>query len=150
MSEHHHPVSAPCAGDLFGGSRLSAARRVIAEAVRSLGGAFTAEELHAAVSATRAGIGVATVYRAVAAMSAAGALAPVGSRDGSTLYALCAGGDHHHHLVCTGCGTVVGIACPVDGSLLRSAENAGYTVTAHEVTLYGLCAACAACAAERG
>ncbi|TDB36964.1 MAG: transcriptional repressor [Actinobacteria bacterium] len=142
MSGQTHAPAALLANELFGGSRLSVARRAIAEAVRSLGGAFTAEELHEAVASSREGIGVATVYRAVAAMTAAGSLAPVGSRKGSTLYALCAGGDHHHHLVCTGCGTVVGIACPVDGSLMRSAEDAGYTVTAHEVTLYGLCAAC--------
>lgn len=142
MSPHHHIAATPCANALFGGARVSAARRAITGAIDSLGGAFTADELHAAVSATHAGIGVSTVYRAVAAMTASGSLAPVGTRDGSTLYALCAGGEHHHHLVCTGCGTVVGIACPVDGSLLRSAEKAGYTVTAHEVTLYGLCAAC--------
>ncbi|PKQ19921.1 MAG: hypothetical protein CVT66_07820 [Actinobacteria bacterium HGW-Actinobacteria-6] len=144
MSKIHHPTDKAPSPDLFGGQRLSAARRRIAAAVPSIGGAFTAEDLHEVVSAGDGpGIGVATVYRAVSAMTAAGSLAAVGARDGSTLYALCTGGEHHHHLVCTGCGIVVGIGCPIDGALRRSAEEAGYTVTSHEVTLYGLCRACA-------
>jgi len=133
--------------DLFGGRRVSAARRTIAHAATELHGAFTVEELHAAVLRTEANVGIATVYRAVAAMSAAGSLAPVGYRDGSALYALCTGGAHHHHLVCTDCGTVVGVACPIDRSLERAASDAGYTVTGHEVTLYGLCGTCSG---ERG
>jgi Fur family ferric uptake transcriptional regulator len=121
---------------------VSAARRSIARAAAAFRGAFTVEELYASVTGSEPGVGMATVYRAVAAMSTAGSLAPVGARDGSTLYALCAGGSHHHHLVCTGCGTVAGIACPIDRSLEKAAREAGYTVTGHEVTLYGLCSAC--------
>jgi Fur family ferric uptake transcriptional regulator len=143
MPETHHTHQHAPLPDLFGGRRMSAARLRIAASVPSIGGAFTAEDLHEVVSAGDGpGIGVATVYRAVAAMTAAGSLAAVGARDGSTLYALCTGGEHHHHLVCTGCGTVVGIGCPIDGALRRSAEEAGYTVTSHEVTLYGLCRDC--------
>ena len=144
MSETpHRPSRTAVPASLYGGGRVSAARRAIATALGTIDAAFTVEDLHAAVLATQAGIGVATVYRAVGAMAATGSVAPVGTRDGSTLYARCAGGSHHHHLVCTGCGAVVGIACPVDSALLHSAEKAGYTVTAHEVTLYGLCSTCA-------
>lgn len=144
MTAHPHAPTIPPGTDIFGGTRMSAARRRIADAVGALGCAFTAEDLHAAVAdAGGSGIGVATVYRAVSAMADAGSLAPVGSRDGSTLYALCRGGEHHHHLVCTGCGAVAGIECPLGGEVERSAAAAGYTVTEHEITLYGLCAGCA-------
>jgi Fur family ferric uptake transcriptional regulator len=136
--------TSPPAGvrDLFGSRRVSAARHTIADAAAALDGAFTVDELHASVTRAEPGIGIATVYRAVSAMVGAGSLAPVGYRDGSALYALCAGGAHHHHLVCTGCGTVVGMACPVDRSLETAARQAGYTVTGHEVTLWGLCGSC--------
>lgn len=139
---HIHTPAPAEVRDLFGERRVSAARHTIARAAAALHGAFTVEELHASATRSEPGVGMATVYRAVAAMSAAGSLAPVGYRDGSALYALCAGGTHHHHLVCTGCGTVVGIACPVDQSLERAARQAGYTVTGHEVTLHGLCRSC--------
>ncbi len=129
--------------DLFGDRRVSAARRIIAQATSALHGAFTVEDLHASVVRAEASVGLATVYRAVAAMLAAESLVPVGYRDGSALYALCVGGAHHHHLVCTGCGTVAGIACPIDRALEHAAFEAGYTVTGHEITLYGLCRTCA-------
>lgn len=139
----HSPTPVPDPVRLFGGGRMTAARRAIADAIGTIGTAFSVDDLHAAVARTRPDIGLATVYRAVGALAAAGSIAPVGSRDGSTLYTLCAGGEHHHHLVCTGCGAVVGIACPVGSALLGSAEAEGYTVTAHEVTLWGLCRSCA-------
>lgn len=137
-----HTTSTVGVRDLFGGRRVSAARRTIADAAALIHGAFTVEQLHAAVALSAPGIGLATVYRAVAAMSAAGSLAPVGFRADSALWALCPGGTHHHHLVCTGCGTVAGIACPVDQLLEDAARATGYTVTGHEVTLYGLCRSC--------
>lgn len=127
---------------LYGGVRLSAQRALIAEVVTSLPRAFTAEELHDAVARVEPGVGLATVYRALAAMHEAGSVTTVGERAGSALLARCNRHDHHHHLVCTSCGTVVGIDCPLGEETLASAERAGHLVTRHEITLYGLCAGC--------
>lgn len=127
----------------YGTARVSAARRDIAGAVAGFPGAFSVEDLHREVSRTSPGIGVATVYRAVAAMSRSGHLAAVGTRDGTTLWAVCGGGAHHHHLVCTSCGAVTGVACPLESGLIAAADGAGYTLTGHEITLYGVCGACA-------
>lgn len=127
---------------LYGGGRLSAQRALIAEVVTTLPGAFTADELHAAVARIAPGVGLATVYRALAAMHAAGSVTAVGERAGSALLARCNRHDHHHHLVCTACGTVVGVECPLGAETLASAERAGHLVTRHEITLYGLCATC--------
>ncbi|MRR12895.1 transcriptional repressor, partial [bacterium] len=82
---------------MYGTARTSAQRRLIAEVVTSLPGAFTAEELHRAVVERCAGIGLATVYRALAAMQSAGTVSPVGERGGSALLARCDRNDHHHH-----------------------------------------------------
>lgn len=127
----------------YGPQRVSEARRAIAAVVATLPGAFSVEELREAAARTVPGIGLATAYRAVNAMLDTGYLASVGTRDGTALYAVCAGGAHHHHLVCTSCGAVAGIACPLDGGLASTAHRAGYTLTAHEITLYGVCRACA-------
>lgn len=130
------------AHQLYGNARMSAQRARIAEAVLGTPGAFTAEDLHRRVRSTAPGIGLATVYRALAAMQEAGAIATVGDRQGSALLARCERHDHHHHLVCTACGSVVGIECPLGDAALTSAERAGHLVTRHEITLYGLCAGC--------
>lgn len=105
-------------------------------------GAFTAEELHRAVCSLSATIGLATVYRALAAMHTTGTITTVGERGGSALLARCNRDDHHHHLVCTSCGSVVGVECPLGEAALQAATREGHLVTSHEFTLYGLCAAC--------
>ena len=127
----------------YGSGRVTAPRRAIARAADGLRRAFTVEDLIAEVRATNPGIGTATVYRAVAAMEANGALARVGMRDDSTLYVRCAIEGHHHHLVCTGCGAVTHARCPLGDDTPRHAGADGFTVTGHELTLYGVCSRCA-------
>lgn len=127
---------------LYGRARMSAQRVLIAEEVLAFAGAFTAEDLHRRVSRRAEGVGLATVYRALGAMQDAGAVAAVGDRGGSALLARCGRSDHHHHLICTGCGSVVSIECPLGQAALAAATREGHLVTRHEITLYGLCATC--------
>lgn len=128
----------------FGASRVTERRRAVALAADGFGGAFTVEDLVSAARDRSPGIGVATVYRAVAAMESAGSLERVGSRDGSALYVRCTAEGHHHHLVCTACGRVAHTACPLaDGMGRDGTVRDGFVVTSHEITLYGLCARCA-------
>lgn len=124
----------------FGSGRMTSQRATIAEAVAKTTGAFTVEALADDVRRVAPGIGVATVYRAVATMESNGWLERVGERDGAALYLHCSEHDeHHHHLVCTGCGRVELTECPL-GQVDR---RAGFVLTHHDVTLYGLCPACA-------
>jgi Fur family ferric uptake transcriptional regulator len=127
---------------LYGGARMSVPRSVIADAVLAQTGAFTAEDLHRALAEGRTPIGLATVYRALGAMQVAGSVAVVGQRDGSALLARCGRDDHHHHLVCTSCGRVVGIDCPLGREKPDAVTRDGHLVTRHEITLYGLCSTC--------
>lgn len=130
----------------YGGGRMSAARRAIARAVDAQSGrAFSVEDVAGCVRAASPGIGLATVYRAITAMEAAGSVEQVGSRDGATLYARCGSTRHHHHLLCTGCGAVADVECPVHVDV-HTAE--GFAVTGHSLVIYGLCAACCGKAAS--
>ncbi len=133
----------------YGHARTSAQRATIAHAVEELGGAFTIDALREALHPEHSGIGLATVYRAIAAMEASGWLQRVGDREGSALYTRCTGGAHHHHLVCTECGAVARADCPLDATVIPSAVSAGFIITHHEVTLYGLCSKCAPPAADQ-
>jgi Fur family ferric uptake transcriptional regulator len=126
--------------------RVSRQRVLIAEAADAQTAAFTAEDLARAVAGAGGRVGIATVYRAIAAMAAAGFVEQVGARDGAILWARCRAGEHHHHLVCEGCGRVEEIGCELAGTLQRASADSGFVVTRHELSLYGLCAACT----ERG
>ncbi|MDO8964540.1 MAG: transcriptional repressor [Coriobacteriia bacterium] len=126
----------------YGGGRASAPRLAIARAVLGMQGAFTIDDLARSARVTDSGIGTATIYRAIASMSAAGFIESIGGRDGTAIYIRCAEHGHHHHLVCTSCGAVAHTPCPVDRAVIDHAGAQGYLVTGHEVNLYGLCARC--------
>jgi Fur family transcriptional regulator, ferric uptake regulator len=127
----------------FGGGRASSQRLAIAAATAAESGAFTADDLAASARAEDPRIGLATVYRSIAAMLASGWLERVGTRDGHALYLRCTAGEHHHHhLVCTSCGRVEETPCPLGDVALERAARAGFVVTRHEVNVYGLCRSC--------
>jgi Fur family transcriptional regulator, ferric uptake regulator len=127
--------------EAYGAGRVSPQRAAIALAVdASSDRAFSAEDLAAAVRRETRDVGLATVYRAVAAMEAAGFIEPVGERAGATLYARCGRTGHHHHLMCTSCGTVADATCPV--GVTPDAGDSGFRITGHSLVLYGLCPRC--------
>jgi Fe2+ or Zn2+ uptake regulation protein len=112
-----------------------------------MSGAFTVEDLARAVRAQSQSIGAsaagtATVYRAIASMESAGFVTRVGSRDAHVLYAHCTLPSHHHHVVCDGCGRVASAPCPLESLDLSAPHDNGFTITRHEVTMYGLCHDC--------
>jgi Fur family transcriptional regulator, ferric uptake regulator len=132
----------------YGSGRVTPQRRLIAETASRMPGAFSIDELAAAVKTDDDATGVATVYRAVSALLTSGWLERVGERDGSALFARChAGAAHHHHVVCDGCGRVEATPCPVVAESRATESSAsgagGFVITRHEVTLYGLCPDCA-------
>jgi Fur family ferric uptake transcriptional regulator len=127
----------------FGAGRMTSQRETIVRTAADMSGAFTVDDLAVAVRGSDAAIGLATVYRAVSALSESGWLERVGERSGSALYARCsAGGHHHHHLICTGCGRLEPADCPLAGVSAELPTAGGFVVTGHEVTLYGLCPDC--------
>lgn len=126
----------------YAGRRVTHQREAIATVAAAMPGAFTVDELVSAVRRAEPVAGAtATVYRAVTAMEDSGFLERVGTREGSALYAPCDSSDHHHHhVVCDGCGRTEVAECPIDTAAL---SQAGFTITRHEVVLYGLCPTCA-------
>jgi Fur family ferric uptake transcriptional regulator len=105
-------------------------------------GVFSAEELLASARVVEPRIGIATVYRALTAMTDSGYIEQVDARDGAALYARCRSVGHHHHLVCTSCGRVEEAECHLDDMIERLRATRGFVVTAHDLNLSGLCAEC--------
>ena len=56
-------------------------------------------------------------------------------------------GDNHHHVVCTGCGTIADVDC-VHGEApcLAPSDTSGFTIHTAEVTFWGTCPGCSAAA----
>lgn len=120
------------------GYRITPSRRAVIAAVLASKGQFTADDLVARCH----GAGRATVFRTLRLLTEIGAVCRVLMEDGALRYLVSERG-HHHHLVCTGCGTVQDIdACAVTDVIRELSDATGYEVEGHWLELYGRCAAC--------
>jgi len=99
----------------------------------------TAQELHGLLTEA---VGLATVYRTLAALADAGEVDVLRGEDGEASYRLCSE-HHHHHLVCRSCGATVEVEGPVVERWARTiAEEHGYADVSHTLEIFGLCPTC--------
>lgn len=88
-------------------------------------------------------VGLTTVYRTLQRLAAAGEVDVIVADSGEALYRRCQVVDHHHHLVCRGCGLSVEIQSPeVETWAEKEARKHRFTDFSHKVELYGLCRHC--------
>ena len=86
------------------------------------------------------GVGMVTVYRTLGLLSGLGLVRRLDLGSGPR-YELAE--DHHHHLVCEGCGKVTEFEhCPLDLRGLSGASG-DFRIRAHSLEVYGTCAECA-------
>lgn len=121
-------------------------RAAILEALQEANRPLTPQEILELAGRKLATLGQATVYRAIKSLLAEQALQAVSIPGEPDRYEV-AGKPHHHHFYCRACSRVYEMeGCP--GPLSGLAPR-GFVVDAHEVLLYGRCAACAAPRARR-
>lgn len=121
------------------GERVTGPRHAVLEAITAWGGAFTAEELVAALAPR--GVARATVYRTLDLFARLGLLTQMHA-EGAHRYTLCEEG-HHHHLRCQECGRIIPVdARRVEREIRRLAREQGFRLSEHTLELAGLCAAC--------
>jgi Fe2+ or Zn2+ uptake regulation protein len=51
-------------------------------------------------------------------------------------------GEHHHHLICTSCGEIIPLNCPLKSFEREITRKTRYQITDHHIKLYGLCPEC--------
>lgn len=103
----------------------------------------TAQQIHEGLSAQGERVGLATVYRTLQSLTAAGELDWLRTPEGEVAYRACSTG-HHHHMVCRRCGFTVEIGAEqVERWAAAVAAAHGFTDIDHEVEIFGLCASCA-------
>ena len=118
-------------------------RERVRDALAEARGFVSAQSLHATLRAANTGIGLATVYRALAGLAAQGEADSLQSPEGEALYRACVTAGHHHHLICRSCGRTVEIAATeVEQWARRTAAEHRFTQAEHVVDIFGLCAAC--------
>ncbi|WP_372729863.1 Fur family transcriptional regulator [Nocardioides sp.] len=102
----------------------------------------SAQDIHAAVRASGASIGLATVYRALQTLVETGSADMLRTDAGEAVYREC-GSTHHHHLVCRSCGKAVEVRGPaVETWADDIAAQHGYADVSHTLELFGICSTC--------
>src|SRR5262245_4238477 len=125
------------------GFRLTDARRSVAGLVADRQGPFTAADLLADAQARHLGIGRATVFRALDALSELHVVERLDLPNGEHAYVGCEPA-HHHHVVCERCGRTTEIDDRgVRDIVLAVERRTGFTIDSHRLELFGRCAACA-------
>lgn len=115
-------------------------REVILNILRQSGRPLTPAEIREQASQDSAGIGLATVYRALKAFMAQGEVVQVEIPGASPSYEPADRG-HHHHFICQHCRQVFDLqGCVHD---LESLAPVNFQVQRHDIILYGVCAGCA-------
>ena len=133
------------------GQRQSGPRQRLLEILGELaqtGEGFTAEDLWNRMRQRDEGAGRATVFRTLKSLVEHEVLDQVEFSDGTRLYRVC--GErvapdhaHHHHLVCNHCRKIVTLTHCFDSQVLEAmAQQAGFRIEGHSITLYGLCSEC--------
>jgi Fur family ferric uptake transcriptional regulator len=103
----------------------------------------TAQQLYDRLRAGGHRIGLATVYRTLDALAEARVVEPLTHFRDALCYRVCREG-HHHHLVCSGCHSIVELHdCDLEEPLARAAAEHGFAATGHHLEVTGVCAACA-------
>ena len=124
------------------GLRLGASRTLVIDVIDRMGRPFTAGDLLEAVDREARGVGRATVFRTLQLLCSHGLLEQV-RLEGQVVYVADHSEDHHHHLICTVCATIVEIsACQVSGLAKAIAKERGFQLSSHTFDIYGVCSHC--------
>ncbi|MDR2325343.1 MAG: ferric iron uptake transcriptional regulator [Acidovorax sp.] len=109
---------------------------------------MTAEDVFRVLLDERSDIGLATVYRVLTQFEQAGILLRSNFESGKAVYELNEG-QHHDHFVCTSCGKVEEFYDPeIEKRQQLIANEMGWTIQDHSMSLYGQCAECSARASK--
>ncbi len=144
MAERHSTTIASLQSNLHrSGRRLTLQRTLIYEAVRSMRGHVSADEVFQRVRRTHPSITRATVYRTLAVLRDEGLINGTDLGQGAVQFE--ARGDEHHHLVCQRCGVIEQIG---DGPFHRLREalekQHGFAARIEHFAVFGICRACSA------
>lgn len=127
------------------GARYTAHRRTLVAALRDAARPMTIPQIVAAAAT----LTQSSVYRNLAVLDEAGIVHRMPGADDFARYELAEGlVGHHHHMVCSRCGSVTDVTLPEDAEheletvLRRVARGHGFTLASHRLDLVGDCTGC--------
>ncbi len=137
-NRHVHAVLADA------GFKRGGAREQVIELLASEPCALTAAEIEGSLSDSGRSPGRASIYRALDQLVEHGLVERLEVGDGQARFERQhPGGEHHHHLVCEGCGRLVAFDDPgLERAIERLSQRLGMRISGHDILLRGACRRC--------
>ncbi len=122
--------------------RMSHPRFLIYQELSNAKKPLSPQELYQSLLKKQKRIGLTSIYRSLDLFESLGMAFKI--INGSNVkYKLCESEEHHHHIVCKGCGNVVELDfCDISDWSRKVTESTGYQVTDHQLNFYGFCKEC--------
>ncbi len=127
------------------GCRLTGPRLAILRFLLRENGHLDMQEIFHGTRAEHPGIGMATIYRTIDLFLEVGVISALSLKGSRVRYEVNWPENHHHHLICTGCGQVIefgSCSFPLIAGEIEKVTR--FKIHEHELEAYGHCPQCAA------
>jgi len=125
------------------GYKLTPQRRAVLDIIASSRDHLTPSEIFARVREHRPAIGIVTIYRTLDVLTDLDLICRVHGEDGCHSYLMRRPSGHHHHIVCSNCGTVVDfMKCDIEALERKISRQTGFKIQSHLLEFEGLCHRC--------
>ncbi|MFC1921539.1 Fur family transcriptional regulator [Chloroflexota bacterium] len=125
------------------GYKLTPQRRAVIKIITSAKGHLTPATICEKIHRVHPDIGLVTIYRTLDLLAELGLVCELHTDGKHRSYTTGITQRHHHHLICSGCGTVVDFAGRHLEKLERSlSRESGFRIDDHLLEFVGLCRTC--------
>jgi Fur family ferric uptake transcriptional regulator len=125
------------------GFKITPQRRTILSAITHSHEHLTPAEIHERVCQEHPGIGLVTIYRTLEMLTKLGLICEVHAGDNCRSYLMRRPSEHHHHLICSNCGTVIDFTdCDLGALERRLSKETGFKISGHLLEFLGKCRKC--------
>ncbi len=125
------------------GYKLTPQRRAVLNVINTSQRRLTPAAIYERVQQEHPGIGLVTIYRTLEILAELGVICEVNTEGSSRSYLIRRVPEHHHHLVCSACGTVVDFTtCDIKELEQRLSQETGFKIDDHILEFTGHCQKC--------
>jgi len=125
------------------GYKLTPQRRAILGAIAESRDHLTPAAIYDKVKHEYNNIGLVTIYRTLELLTRLGLICEVHVGGNCHSYLLRRPSEHHHHIICSNCGTVIDfIDCDLSEVEQRLSEQTGFDIEGHLLEFLGHCRQC--------
>jgi Fur family ferric uptake transcriptional regulator len=125
------------------GYKITPQRRAVLNTIALSHDHLTPAAIYEKVHQENPGVGLVTVYRTLDLLTELGLICEVHAGGSCRSYLMRRPSEHHHHLICSECGTVADFAeCDLNKLQQKLSRKTGFEINSHLLEFSGLCENC--------